>query len=219
MILLIGGQKGGTGKTSISTNIAAALSQRGRSVMILDTDPQQSTQIWATRREDAGDLPTVYAVGRSGRIHTTAQEMARLYDEVIIDVAGTDSVSLRSGLLVADKLYTPVAASELDTNTLYTVDDLVAEAVALNTGLEAFVLVNKADTHANSKDVEETRSQLSDLKHMQFSPSILRHRKVFKKAYSAGKGVCECNDAKAKSEMKALMAEIYGVEARAAKAA
>jgi chromosome partitioning protein len=187
--------------------------------MVLDTDPQKSTQIWATRREDSKGLPVVYAVGRSGRIHTTAQEMARLYDEVIIDVAGTDSVSLRSGLLVADRLYTPVAASELDTNTLYTVDDLVGEALVMNTGLTAHVLINKADTHAQSRDVEEAQAQLSDLKHMQFSGAVLRHRKVWKKAYSAGKGVCECKDAKAKAEVSALMHEIYGTQASAARAA
>ena len=44
MIVLIGGEKGGTGKTTIATSLA------GRDVLLIDTDPQGSANYWAQSR-------------------------------------------------------------------------------------------------------------------------------------------------------------------------
>lgn len=209
MILLIGGQKGGTGKTSISTGIAAALSQAGKSVIVIDTDEQKSALKWVTCREKTKQ-PLVLGVGRSGDIAELAMQFSGKFDEVIIDVAGVDSASLRSGLVVADWLYTPVAPSLLDTDTLYTVDSLVGQAAILNKRLRGRIVFNRTD--ARPKDVEETRADLSDLKHLMFSEAILRQRKIWMRAYKAGKGVMECSDAKAKLELAALMTELYDLD-------
>jgi len=209
MILLIGGQKGGTGKTSISTGIAAALSQAGRSVIIIDTDEQKSALKWVTCREKL-DAPLVLGVGRSGDIAELAMQFADKFDEVIIDVAGVDSTSLRSGLVVADWLYTPVAPSLLDTDTLYTVDSLVGQASMLNKRLKGRIVFNRTD--ARPKDVEETKEDLADLQHLTFSDAILRQRKIWMRAYKAGKGVLECSDAKAKLELGTLVSEIYALD-------
>ena len=40
MIVLVGGEKGGTGKTTISTNIASLRSHAGKDVLLVDTDQQ-----------------------------------------------------------------------------------------------------------------------------------------------------------------------------------
>ena len=44
MILLIGGEKGGTGKSTIATNLAVQLALDGKDVMLLDADPQAQPQ-------------------------------------------------------------------------------------------------------------------------------------------------------------------------------
>ena len=48
MIVLIGGEKGGTGKTTIATNLAALRAMAGRDVLLVDTDPQGSASYWTT---------------------------------------------------------------------------------------------------------------------------------------------------------------------------
>ena len=46
MILSILNPKGGSGKTTLSANLARALRNRGRSVLLVDTDPQGSARDW-----------------------------------------------------------------------------------------------------------------------------------------------------------------------------
>jgi len=51
-IILIGGEKGGVGKSTITTNIAVEMSYRKAEVMIIDTDPQKTSINWIDRRND-----------------------------------------------------------------------------------------------------------------------------------------------------------------------
>ena len=48
-VVAIINQKGGTGKTTLATNLACALADNGR-VLLLDADPQASAQDWYDSR-------------------------------------------------------------------------------------------------------------------------------------------------------------------------
>ena len=50
MILLVGGQKGGAGKTTVATNIACYLKHLGKDVILVDSDKQNSTTSWIQYR-------------------------------------------------------------------------------------------------------------------------------------------------------------------------
>ena len=50
MILLVGGRKGGSGKSTIAMNICAALAQVGKDVMLVDADKQASSAGWSLER-------------------------------------------------------------------------------------------------------------------------------------------------------------------------
>lgn len=52
--------KGGSGKTSVSTNLAAWLAQRGQTTVLVDADPQGSSSYWLSNRTP--DLPKVFGV-------------------------------------------------------------------------------------------------------------------------------------------------------------
>src|SRR5690606_42019083 len=58
-ILVING-KGGAGKTTVRTNLAAWLAHRGQRTVLVDADPQASSHYWATHRE--AELPPVHSV-------------------------------------------------------------------------------------------------------------------------------------------------------------
>ena len=52
--------KGGCGKSTLATNLAACYAQRGMATAIMDFDPQGSTTAWLNRRP--ADLPTIHGV-------------------------------------------------------------------------------------------------------------------------------------------------------------
>ena len=54
-IVTVGNLKGGTGKTTLAVNLAAAAEGRGIRTVIIDLDPQQSAGKWADQRPKAGD--------------------------------------------------------------------------------------------------------------------------------------------------------------------
>ena len=56
MIILVGGEKGGTGKTTIATNLAARLKDPGADVLLVDTDKQGSASSWAAMREEQKEV-------------------------------------------------------------------------------------------------------------------------------------------------------------------
>ena len=67
MVILIGGEKGGTGKTTIATNLAALRALAGHDVLLVDTDSQGSASYWASSRDEAGIKPRVACIQKFGK--------------------------------------------------------------------------------------------------------------------------------------------------------
>ena len=67
MIVLIGGEKGGTGKTTLATNLAAMRALAGRDVLMIDTDPQGSANYWAQSRDEENITPRVACIQKFGK--------------------------------------------------------------------------------------------------------------------------------------------------------
>ena len=100
MIVLIGSQKGGCGKSTIAINIAAYLAKHNKDIVLVDADPQQSSANWVKDRDET-NLPKVHCVQRYGDIKNTLKDLDSRYDYVIVDVAGHDSKELRTAMLTA----------------------------------------------------------------------------------------------------------------------
>ena len=164
MIVLVGGEKGGTGKTTLATNLAALRAAAGRDVLLVDTDRQGSASFWgAVRDEAAGEgaalaaVPCVQVFGKG--VARQLADLAGRYDDVVVDAGGRDSVELRSAMVGAERLYVPVQASQFDVWTLEQMDELVSQAQAINPDLEAGVVINRASTHPRVREADEARGQ------------------------------------------------------------
>ena len=66
MLILLGGEKGGTGKTTLATNLAVQRAHHGHDVVLLDTDIQGAASYWARVRQDAGLTPRVPCLQKYG---------------------------------------------------------------------------------------------------------------------------------------------------------
>jgi chromosome partitioning protein len=95
MILVCGGSKGGSGKTTVCTNLAILCASEGRDVLMVDADEQESSTIFrAIRRKEHPESPQYTSVVlREDRVRTEVTALRSKFDDVIIDTGGRDSRS------------------------------------------------------------------------------------------------------------------------------
>jgi len=210
-IILFGGEKGGVGKSTLTTNVATELSMRNAEVIIIDTDPQKTSVNWVDRRNNivAKCGIKINAVSRDGNIIDTVQNFSQKYDIVLIDASGRDSQSLRTGLTVADKFYCPIRASQADLETLPHVCDIIAIAKSFNKSLECSVIVSCAPTNPMINEVSDAINLLEDFsEYFSLSRIFIRERKIYRDALLSGNGVVELENDKARIEIKQLVDEL-----------
>ena len=104
--ILIANPKGGSGKTTLSVNIAGFLANRGERVAMLDLDRQKSATLWvSTRPSDLSEIVTLES--RKGEGH--------LIDRLVIDSpAGLHGKNLAHAIRLAKKIIVPVSPSLFD---------------------------------------------------------------------------------------------------------
>ena len=209
MIILIGGEKGGTGKSTITTNLAVALSSQNEEVIIVDCDPQGTSSKWINRRNKGfKDLSKIHCVEKTGDIYDTVVDLGNRYKYVLIDAGGRDSEELRTAMVACQKLYIPLKASQPDIETTKHMSKLVKLAKSLNNKLEATAIISMAPTNHILTEDQEAVELLAKLADIKTSSIIIHERKVYRDAMAEGKGVIECDNNKASNEIKSLLKEI-----------
>lgn len=215
MIILIGGEKGGTGKTTLATNLAAMRALAGRDVLLIDTDPQGSSNYWVQSRDEESIAPRVACVQKFGKgLPAEVKDLAHRYQDIIIDAGGRDSVELRSALVVTEKAYIPIQPSQFDIWTLNQMDELVETAKAFNPGLQAKVIISRSSTNPSVHESDETGKLLADFLNLDLANVTIRDRIAYRKAAKDGLAVTELKprDPKAVEEMEMLYQEVFGDE-------
>lgn len=211
-VIVIGGEKGGTGKTTLAVNLAAARAAQGRSVLLVDADKQANASQWVAIRAQRELQPLINCVAVYGdRLADQVRALAERWDDVLIDTRGADAPELRSAMLVAHRLVTPVQASQFDLFTMGGMNLLVQQARGFNPGLEALAVINRAPTHATATDAADAREALAELPSYRIAATLVRERKAFRRCASLGCSVAELDplDDKAATEMAALAAEVW----------
>jgi chromosome partitioning protein len=216
MIVLIGGEKGGTGKTTLATNLAAMRALAGRDVLLIDTDPQGSANYWAQSRDEERITPRVACVQKFGKgIPAEVKDLATRYDDIIIDAGGRDSVELRSSMVIAEKVYIPIQPSQFDIWTLGQMDELVETARGFNPGLQARVIISRSSTNPSVRESDQAGQLLvADFPNLDLADVTIRDRIAYRKAAKDGMAVAELSpkDSKAAEEMETFYKEVYGNE-------
>lgn len=211
MILSVGNIKGGVGKTTLAINIAIGRALAGRDVLLVDGDEQQTALTFTALRAEKLGQAGYTAVSLQGTaLRSQVRQLAGKYDDIVIDVGGRDSGSLRAALTVSEVVLVPVQPRSFDLWASEQIADLIKEARELNTSLRALAVLNIADSAgSDNKDAAELLKEIGGLEVL---PLTVVRRKSFPNAASAGRAVMEYSpkDGKAIDEINGLLMAIYG---------
>ncbi|MEO0386028.1 MAG: ParA family protein [Pseudomonadota bacterium] len=164
-------QKGGAGKTTALLHLAEAWRLSGKSVGLLDLDPQRTLMSWA----EEGGAPGLSVMESAGwRSGTDVRAAAKTYDIVLVDCPGNASSLLEAALRESDLVLVPCQPTGPD---VWATTAVLKMAAAART--PARVLLNRVPARGGS-----TAEAVIKLK--QAGATILTSRLGNRVAYSAG---------------------------------
>lgn len=156
-VIVLGNEKGGTGKSTTAMHVTVGLLREGYTVGAVDLDARQGSlaryfdnrRIYAAKMRLDLPHPTYRAIGRSDlrdrylaekderlRLAAALSELSETCDVIVMDTPGSDSALSRAGHSYADILITPINDSFVDLDLLGRVDHETNEVRALSSYAE-----------------------------------------------------------------------------------
>ncbi len=202
VVITVAQQKGGTGKTTLAANLAAAFAP-SRRVALLDIDPQKSLGRWHSLRRSRAEQAAALAFSDiSGwRLPAELERLRRDHDVVLIDSPPQLDTDARVAVRAADLVLVPIQPS---------MPDVWAAEGTLRLATEerrpAHLMFNR--TPPTSKLRDTIAADLAG-RRLPLLRSTLGNRAGFAHAFAAGLGVTEAAPrSTAAAELRALLAEL-----------
>ena len=120
-IITVGNLKGGTGKSTVAVNLACAMAGRGRSVLLVDCDPQATSLRWLSSASTVRWYSDLEAIAMPVECISAVESWllrARAYvdrhDVVIVDLPAVLTPALAAAFLLSHVILVPVAPTAVD---------------------------------------------------------------------------------------------------------
>lgn len=205
MIVSFLNPKGGSGKTTLSINLARAFHDRGLKVLLVDSDPQGSASDWHAARED-NPVPLV-AFGKPENLRGLPG-IAAPYDVALIDGAAKLESMIAAAVKVSDLVVIPVQPSPFD---IWAAGDLVelvkARQEVMNGRPKAVFVVSRAVK--GTRLGQEVTAALAEFGLPMLEAGTVQ-RQVFPQTAADGLTVFDSGNADAKAEVAAIADELRG---------
>jgi chromosome partitioning protein len=206
MITVIGSLKGGSGKSTVTFNLAIWLAMAECDVAVIDADPQATLTDALEVRRDEGIQPMVERL-EARRMDDRGGLEAR--DEVLIDVGTASMDNLRQAISIADRLLVPVPPSQADIWSTQRFLRFIDSAAGRHKP-EVLGFINRGDTHRAVRESDEAAAALVSLPGIRYLRPRLSQRTVYRRSFSEGLAVFEQEPrGKGAAECNALAAVLY----------
>lgn len=205
MITVIGSLKGGSGKSTLSFNLAVWLSMAEVRVQLVDADPQATLSDVVDVRTEEGFAPKLKVRGKAAM----GQDLANAADETLIDIGTADMDALRQALRMCNRVVVPVPPSQADIWSTQRFIHLVESTVPQNPP-QIIGFINRGDTHHSVRETTETAAALVSLPGIKYIKPRIATRTVFRRSFSEGLAVFELEPrGKGAKEFFSLAATLY----------
>ncbi len=204
MITVVGNLKGGTGKSTVTFNLAVWLALNEYEVKLFDLDPQATmSDVVDIRDEDE------YEPGLS--IINSVEELKKVEnEEVLIDIGTADTESMKAAIALTDRIIVPVPPSQADIWSTQRFIKMVLDVRGKQNMPQMLGFVNRADTHKGVRETGEAEDAIKMLPYIDLIETRLYQRTTYRRSFSEGLAVFELEPkGKAAAEVNKFASIVY----------
>ncbi len=204
MITVIGNLKGGTGKSTVTFNLAVWLALNDHKVRVFDLDPQATLSDVGDIREEDEYEPVIAISNSFSELKKARQE------QVLVDIGTADTDAMRKAIEVTDRIIVPVPPSQADIWSTQRFIKMVVDIRGKKKMPQMLGFVNRADTHIGVRETGEAEDALKILPHIDFIDTRLYQRTTYRRSFSEGLAVFELEPkGKAAAEVNKFASMLY----------
>ncbi|MGY5451067.1 AAA family ATPase [Agarivorans sp. MS3-6] len=214
MLILVGGEKGGSGKSCLAQNIAVHLkTDLDANILMVDCDPQRTTSDWIQARNEDESLPSINCIQLYGKIRKDLLSLESAYDFVIVDCGGQDNLAMRAAMSVAKYVLIPLRPKRRDLKTLPHMEDMLSTCKMVNPKMVAnFVITQCPALPSQAKRILDAKDVCRSFG-LDVLDSVTFTRNIYDDSEESGRSVIEIEqDGKAAAEIKAIVTEMLAIQ-------
>lgn len=210
MIIVVGAEKGGVGKTLLSTNISALAASEGVEVCLMDTDPTGSSTAWARIRRMQEGLLQFPVVTLPADPLYELKAMAPKFELIVVDIGAQNYATMEKTAVIADMVIIPTGADQFEAESTLRVSAIMKgmNGRHKNGRVPAYIVLNQMPTNVKSKEPSALREFFQDEEYPVFD-SMLRGRSSWRNSRRAGMAIHEMTGRSADPKAAAEMRDIY----------
>ncbi|MBA6389951.1 AAA family ATPase [Colwellia sp. BRX10-3] len=214
MMILVGGEKGGSGKSCLAQNLAVYFAREKKAIVLMvDCDPQRTTSDWIQARNSDPSLPAINCIQLYGKIRNDLLSLNQHYDYVVVDCGGQDNLALRAAMSVADHVVIPLRPKRRDLKTVPHMEDMLSTCKMVNPKMLASFVITQCPSLPNQAGRILEAKEVCSSFGINVLNAVTYSRNIYDDSEELGSSVLEIEpDSKAAVEMIAIAEELLAMK-------
>jgi chromosome partitioning protein len=214
MMILVGGEKGGSGKSCLAQNLAVYFARDKKAIVLMvDCDPQRTTSDWIQARNSDPSLPAINCIQLYGKIRNDLLSLNQHYDYVVVDCGGQDNLALRAAMSVADHVVIPLRPKRRDLKTVPHMEDMLSTCKMVNPKMLASFVITQCPSLPNQAGRILEAKEVCSSFGINVLNAVTFNRNIYDDSEELGSSVLEIEpDSKAAIEMIAIAEELLAMK-------
>jgi chromosome partitioning protein len=214
MMILVGGEKGGSGKSCLAQNLAVYFARNKKAIVLMvDCDPQRTTSDWIQARNSDPSLPAINCIQLYGKIRNDLISLSQHYDYVVVDCGGQDNLALRAAMSVANHVVIPLRPKRRDLKTVPHMEDMLSTCKMVNPKMLASFVMTQCPSLPNQASRIIEAKEVCTSFGINVLDSITYNRNIYDDSEELGSSVIEIEpNGKAAAEMIAIAEELMAMK-------